>query len=673
MRLFIAEKPSLGRAIADALPGPLKKAQGYITAANGDIVSWCIGHLLEQEQPEAYDPAFKKWSHEHLPIVPERWQLTVKKQTAKQLAVLRSLVKKADQIVHAGDPDREGQLLVDEVINYVGVSPARKNTIQRLLISDLNPAAVSRALTKMRSNRDFIPLSTSALARSRADWLYGINLTRAYTLQGQKVGYKGVLSVGRVQTPVLGLVVRRDKAIDEFVSKPFYEVWANLETDKNEPFQAKWLPSEQCAKFLDDQGRNLSQALAQNVASRVSHQPAQVTDVNRAHKKIAPPLPYNLSALQIDASKAFGLSAQGVLDICQGLYERHKLITYPRSDCRFLPTEHFNQAQQVTNAINSNSAHLGKQGELLKTAKVDLSKKSKAWNDSKVAAHHAIIPTEKTSQSLSGDDAKVYGLICRNYLAQFMAHHEYHAVKAEIQIASGRFLASANEIKTEGWKGIFIKAKSGHSDGKKADNNGHGQGESFHQKKTQTLLAKLTKGQMLKSLEAEVCEKHTTPPKHYKDATLLAAMTGISSHVTDPELRKILKETDGLGTEATRAGIIELLFSRGFLSRQGKSILATQSGKALVNSLPDVATYPDMTARWESELAAISEGRSQYQRLMTPLEAQLKQLVEQSRDILPHGLSGLGQSAFNKKTFTKNRKGKPKWQSRKGNKSAVNA
>lgn len=642
MRLFIAEKPSLGRAIADALPKPQKKAQGYITAANGDVVSWCIGHLLEQEQPEAYDPAYKKWCHEHLPIIPHQWQLTVKKKTATQLAVLRKLVKQADQLVHAGDPDREGQLLVDEVINYLGVSSARKHATQRLLISDLNPSAVKRALNAMRNNREFIPLSTSALARSRADWLYGINLTRAYTLQGQKVGYKGVLSVGRVQTPVLGLVVRRDKAIADFVSKPYYEVWAQLATEDQQLFYAKWQPSEQCAKFLDDQGRNLSQALANNVASRISHQPAQVKSVKRDHKKVAPPLPYNLSALQIDASKAFGMSAQQVLDICQGLYERHKLITYPRSDCRYLPKEHFAQAPQVINAIKTNSPHLGQQGELLLKADFDPSRKSKAWNDKQVAAHHAIIPTEKslakqtTSSPLSQHETKVYGLICRNYLAQFLPHHQYDAVKAEIEIGSGRFIAAAKQVIAEGWKNIFIKGRSQPSAEQTDD--------------PQLLLPPLSEGQALKSLEAEVREKHTTPPKSYTDATLLAAMTGISAHVTDPELRSILRETDGLGTEATRAGIIELLFSRGFLARKGKTINATQSGQALIASLPDIATYPDMTARWESELAAISEGRSQYKKLMTPLEQQLHQLVAQSQEVLPQGLSGLGENRFSKKS-----------------------
>ncbi|PKG97121.1 DNA topoisomerase III [Paraglaciecola sp. MB-3u-78] len=636
MRLFIAEKPSLGRAIAEVLPKPHKKGDGYITAANGDTVSWCIGHLLEQQQPEAYDPAFKKWNHAHLPIIPEHWQLGVKKQTAKQLGVLRKLVKQAEHLVHAGDPDREGQLLVDEVINFLGVTGAKKNNIQRCLISDLNPSAVKQSLSKLRSNREFIPLSTSALARSRADWLYGINLTRAYTLQGQKAGYNGVLSVGRVQTPLLGLVVRRDQAIADFVSKAFYEVWACLETGNGEGFKAKWQPSEQCAKYLDEQGRNLSEALAQNVAKRVSQQPAQVKSLKREHKKQAPPLPYNLSSLQIDASKAFGLSAQQVLDICQGLYERHKLITYPRSDCRYLPMSHFEQAKEVHAAVLANSQHLGQQGKLLNQTQFDLSHQSKAWNDKKVDAHHGIIPTQKVSSHLSGNDAKVYSLICRNYLAQFLAHHEFYGVRVEVGIASGLFVAVAKELIAQGWKCLLVRGiKNNHQ-----DNNGD----------VQQLLPPLEKGQALKSLQAEVLAKNTSAPKAYTDATLLAAMTGISAHVSDPQLRKILRETDGLGTEATRAGIIELLFTRGFLSRAGKTITSTVTGRGLVNALPDVATYPDMTARWEAELSAISEGKSQYKKLMGPLEEQLKDLVAQSLDVLPQGLSGLGKKTFTKKT-----------------------
>ncbi len=656
MRLFIAEKPSLGRAIADVLPKPQKKADGFIVAANGDTISWCIGHLLEQVEPEVYDPAFKKWSHEHLPIVPDKWQLVAKKKTSKQLSVLRKLVKQADQIVHAGDPDREGQLLVDEVINFLGVSQQKRLAVQRCLISDLNAKAVKHAISTLRSNRDFIPLSTSALARSRADWLYGINLTRAYTLQGQKGGYNGVLSVGRVQTPVLGLVVRRDEAIEKFVSQPFYEVWARLETLADDgpvqSFQAKWLPSKECKPYLDAAGRNLCKALAENVARRISDQSAVVSKLERKHEKQAAPLPYNLSALQIDASKAFGLSAQQVLDVCQALYERHKLITYPRSDCRYLPKDHFNEAKSVLDAVQSNAGASDASVKLFgvksdATKSINLSLKSRAWNDAKVNAHHAIIPTQKKlsaaklTTTLSPSEEKVYRLICRNYFAQFLPKHEFYGVKAEVEIGTGVFIAKAKEAIEVGWKCVFPVAKSD---------------ESENEQK----IPRLNVGQELKSLAANLIEKNTSPPKHYTDATLLAAMTGISAHVSDPNLKKILRETDGLGTDATRAGIIELLLKRGYLSRQGKSMYSTKTGRALVGALPEVATHPDLTAVWESRLSAINEGKGSYHELMRQLQTQLEAMVTESRGVIPRGLKGLGSKPRYQKAKTKKRRAKPK-------------
>lgn len=637
MRLFIAEKPSLGRAIADVLPKPLKKSEGYITASNGDVVSWCIGHLLEQAEPEVYNAAFKKWSHEHLPIVPEAWQLKAKPKTAKQLSVLRRLVRQADQLIHAGDPDREGQLLVDEVINFLGVSETKKTHVLRCLISDLNPKAVKRALSaqQLRSNRDFIPLSTSALARSRADWLYGINLTRAYTLQGQKAGYNGVLSVGRVQTPILGLVVRRDQAIGKFVSTPFYEVWANLQTQDKQLFKAKWVPSASCVDYLDEQGRNLNKALAENVAHRISHQPAEVLSLKRELKKQVAPLPYNLSSLQIDANKAFGLSAQQVLDTCQQLYERHKLITYPRSDCRYLPKDHFLQAAGVVKVVLANNSL-----KAFSSAALSIAQKSRAWNDAKVSAHHAIIPTQKNQSvtKLSVLEAKVYQLICRNYLIQFLPAYEYYVTTVQVRIVTGLFKATAKEERILGWKYLF--SASNKTAGKETD---------------APTIPSLQQGQVLASLVASVVEKSTSPPKPFTEATLLAAMTGISAHVADPELKKVLRDTDGLGTEATRAGIIELLFKRQYLSRQGKTISATVTGKALIEALPHVATFPDLTALWESKLTGIHEGSASYAQLMRPLEQQLQTLVADSLQVVPHNLKGLGGRPAYKKRRAKKR------------------
>ncbi|WP_320819651.1 DNA topoisomerase III [Thalassolituus sp.] len=618
MRLIIAEKPSLGRAIAAVLPQPHSKGEGFVRAANGDVVSWCIGHLLEQAQPEAYNPIYKQWRLDHLPIVPDEWQLEAKAQTRKQLSVLRKLVKEADSIVHAGDPDREGQLLVDEVIAFLKVPATKRSSMQRLLVSDLNPQAVIRALQQLRPNKDFIPLSVSALARSRADWLYGINLTRAYTLKGQQGGLKAVLSVGRVQTPILGLIVRRDNEIADFISKPFYEVFAALHLNAEQPlsFYAKWQPSESCQAHQDDEGRVLNPKLAHNVAQRIRQQAASVTSVERKLKKQAAPLPYNLSSLQIDAAKAFGLSAQQVLDTCQSLYEKHQLITYPRSDCRYLPTEHYARRSAVLSAI-ANSAH-----ELVSgVAQADTQYRSKAWDDKKVEAHHAIIPTEKSLdiQRLSKYEQKVYQLIARQYVMQFYPAFEYADMRIELDIAGGVFVATERETIKLGWKQLLPARK--HSD------------QNADQDPSRPSLPKLEKGQVLWSGEPDVQEKNTQPPAYFTDATLLAAMTGIARFVKDSELKKILKETDGLGTEATRAGIIELLFKRRFLQREGKSIRATDLGKALVAALPEACTLPDMTAQWEKQLNDITQKLLNYDQFMQPLALQLDALISQAKQL----------------------------------------
>ncbi len=647
MKLYIAEKPSLGRAIAAALPKPHKNHKTHIEVSNGDMVSWCIGHILEQVEPDAYDEKYKKWQLEHLPIIPEEWQLKPKYKTRSQLAALRKLVKQASSIVHAGDPDREGQLLVDEVISYLKVPATKRDGMQRLLISDLNLPAVKRALNQLQSNKAFMPLSISALARSRADWLYGMNMTRAYTIQGKKAGYQGVLSVGRVQTPILGLVVRRDLEIEHFVSKPFYEVLAHLQTEQteqteqNEGFRAKWQPSEACLPHMDEEGRVINKRLAENVVGRISNQPAFVSDINAKQKKQNAPLPYNLSALQIDAAKAFGLNAKMVLDVCQGLYERHKVITYPRSDCRYLPKEQFSQAKSITNMLAGTSFDFAEHAK-----NADTSIKSHAWNDSKVSAHHAIIPTEKNPQNcqFSKAEQQVYQLIVRQYLAQFYPAHLYLQTKVTVNIANGLFTANAKQIEQQGWKQLFKSARSSLT-------TKPGEDELSNQ-----TLPKLVKGQTLHCSHGELLEKNTQPPAHFTDATLLAAMTGIARFVTDKDIKKILKDTDGLGTEATRAGIIELLFKRGFLVRNGKKIQATETGRGLIKALPEQATKPDMTAQWEASLNDMSEQKVSYLNFMQPLTQTINQLIEFASANIPQGLQGLtapGKPAYKKRRRSK--------------------
>lgn len=605
MRLFIAEKPSLARAIADVLPKPHQRGDGFIRCGEQDYVTWCVGHLLEQAEPDVYDKKFKSWRLEDLPIIPEKWQLLPRKEVTKQLDTVVKLIHQADVLINAGDPDREGQLLVDEVFSYAQLPAEKWATIQRCLISDLNPAAVTKAVEKLQSNQNFMLLSTSALARARADWLYGINMTRAYTIRGQRVGYKGVLSVGRVQTPVLGLIVRRDLEIEHFQPKDFFEVQAFVQTIEETPqkFTALWQPSKACEDYQDEDGRVISQTLAENVVKRITDQPAEVMEYVDKREKETAPLPYSLSALQIDAAKRFNMSAQAVLDTCQRLYETHKLITYPRSDCRYLPEEHFAERYTVLQAI---SAQLDDYHQLPEV--VNAEQKNRCWNDKKVEAHHAIIPTAKNKPAgLNQTELNIYGLIARQYLLQFCPDAEYRKSKITLNIAGGSFVAQARNLQVAGWKQLM--------------------GKEDDEEQLEPLLPIVKKGQQLHCEKGEIISKKTQPPKPFTDATLLSAMTGIARFVQDKELKKILRETDGLGTEATRAGIIELLFKRGFLYKKGKNIHSSETGRILIQTLPDVATLPDMTAHWEAQLDSISRKQLSYQQFMQTLTQQLPELL----------------------------------------------
>ncbi|MBK4769721.1 MAG: DNA topoisomerase III [Pantoea sp. Morm] len=607
MRLFIAEKPSLARAIADVLPKPHRRGDGYIACGNDQVVTWCVGHLLEQAQPDSYDSRYARWNLADLPIIPDKWRLQPRPSVAKQLKVIEGLLQQASVVVHAGDPDREGQLLVDEVLDYLQLPAEKRQQVQRCLINDLNPAAVERAVSRLRENREFIPLCVSALARARADWLYGINMTRAWTLLGRNAGYDGVLSVGRVQTPVLGLVVRRDEEIENFVPKDYFEVKAHIVTPKEERFVASWIPSDACEPWQDDEGRLLHRPLADHVLERINGKPAWVTGYNDKRESETAPLPFSLSSLQIEAAKRFGLSAQTVLDCCQRLYETHKLITYPRSDSRYLPDEHFAGRHAVLNAIQ---AH---QPDVSLPADFNADQKNRCWDDKKVDAHHAIIPTARASKvNLSDNEANIYALIARQYLMQFCPDAVFRKCVIDLDIGGGRFVAKARFLAEAGWRALLgSKERDEENDG--------------------TPLPVVSKGDELLCERGEVLAKQTQPPRPFTDATLLSAMTGIARFVQDKELKKVLRATDGLGTEATRAGIIELLFRRTFLVKKGRYIHSTEAGRALIHALPEMAARPDMTAHWESTLTRISEKACRYDEFMQPLVSTLIGLIGEAR------------------------------------------
>ena len=329
MRLYIAEKPSMAREIAACLKNP-KKANGYIKTDEG-VVTWLVGHVLKQSEPDAYDAKYKIWRLDDLPIVPKIWKLEIEPKTAEQFKVVKFLISKADEIVHAGDPDREGQLLVDEVLDFLG----NKKPVKRILLNALDKNSIIFALNNLSDNKNFFNLKLSALARSRADWLIGMNLSRAYTLMAKKFGLNEVFPIGRVKTPTLALVVRREREIQNFKPKDFYKIFADFQ-HINGIFTAVWKPNE---NLLDSEGRLIDKKIVQDYLKKFSKEPhdAKISELTKIRRKESPPLPFSLSNLQITAGKIFGYSPQQVLDAAQNLYEK-KFTTYPRSDCQFLPT-----------------------------------------------------------------------------------------------------------------------------------------------------------------------------------------------------------------------------------------------------------------------------------------------------------------------------------------------
>ncbi|MBD3897500.1 DNA topoisomerase III [Halomonas sp. ML-15] len=592
MRLIIAEKPSLARAIADALPGQQRRFDGGIEVG-ATTVTWCLGHLLEQAPPDAYDPRYKQWRLDHLPIVPDPWQLMPRPKARGQLAVIRRLLKAASEVVHAGDPDREGQLLVQEVIEHL----RWRGPIKRLLISDLNRPAVVKALGRLEDNARYQALYRAAETRARADWLYGINLTRAWTLTGRQAGHDGVLSVGRVQTPVLGLVVRRDREIADFTPRPFHVLWADFAVAHGQ-VRGWWQPGERHP--LDDQGRLLERAPAAELAARLPGAEGLLSELDSRDKRQAPPLPYSLSALQVDASRRYKYSAKQVLDTCQALYERHTLITYPRSDCRYLPRGHHAPLAAALPALCQADATLA---EWCRGA--DFTRRGRAFDDAKVGAHHALAPTGKTPDlaRLSAMEANVYRLVVRNVLAQFHAHLETREVKACFEVLGERFTASGSEVLVAGWKPLFTTRDE------------------------TPPLPPLTRGEAARVSGAGVEDRETRPPEPFNDASLIKAMMNVARYVDDPAVKRTLRESDGLGTEATRAGTIETLLDRGYLVRIKAALRATHTGHALIASLPDPATRPERTALWEQRLSRIAEADDDEQAFLSALLGDLRGLL----------------------------------------------
>ena len=608
MRLFIAEKPSLARAIADALPGPQTKKTNHIECGDGNVVAWCAGHILEQAPPEAYNPAWKSWRAEDLPLVPKTWQHVPKSK--ELLDTIERLLKKASRVVHAGDPDREGQLLVDEVIDYF----AYRGPVDRVLIADLNRDAVQQSLSRLRPNAETRPLGMSALARQRSDWILGLNMTRMFTIKaGNQSGQ--VVSVGRVQTPLLGLIVRRDLEIENFSPKPFFTIAVRI-AHPSTPFAAAWKPAAQHEQYQDADGRLIHQPFAEALAKRLQGKTAKVLKCERVPVEESPSLPYCLADLQIEAGRAHGLSAKQVLDACQGLYETHRAATYPRSDCRYLPVGHHAEAGAVLKAIGQSNIGLPQKD-------VDVSRKSAAWNDKKVTAHHALIPTPRAADlaKFTKEERIIYTMLATRYVAQFMPPHRYERTVIELGADDEVFVARGRRTTDLGWRKLETENPPTES----------GSGSDDNQAESNERLPMVEVGSVHQIAGVDLKSLKTTPPKRFTDATIIQAMSGIARFVSDPEIKRLLREADGIGTPATQAQIIETLFQRQFVEKQGKNVVSTALGRALITALPDVLTRPDMTALWEAAMRSIESSKLTVEEFLARVVSQVGQLIDEAK------------------------------------------
>ena len=609
MRLFIAEKPSLGREIAKNL-GKCTKKDGYIEVNGGeDIVTWEFGHILEQLNPDEYDERYKKWNLEDLPIIPQPWKLKVKKDAKDQFKVIKDLLSKADYVVNAGDPDREGQLLVDELLEYLN----NKKPTKRILLNALDEKSVKAALADLRNNDDFTGLRDSARARSQADWLVGMNLSRAYTIQSQRAGYEGAVHVGRVQTPTLALIVRREEEINKFKPTTHYVtnvVWKH----DNGLIPTTWKFNKDMSD-TDAEGRLLKKSVAEGLLTKIQTASlagdATIESVEQKKKQEGQRLPYSLSSLQVEAGRKYGLNPQQVLDTMQSLYEK-KFTTYPRSDCEYLPTNQLEDAPTILKNLSS----IDGLDDLIQKANVKTV--SRAWNDKKISAHHAIIPTtvKANISSLSDTEAKLYTMVAKAYLAQFFPVHTYQATKIVISCANEEFVGNGKVVLDLGWKEIYAKDKSDKKDDDEAP-----------------VLPDVSEGDNVAYESGEVKEKVTTPPKRFTEATLLQAMKEIGKYVKDKNLSAKLKECKGIGTEATRAGIIEILKKADFVSIEQKLLVPTEKGRMAIKVLPDVITYPDTTALWEAELDEISDGKLSLSKFVEHQTMVINGLLESAKNV----------------------------------------
>lgn len=660
--LVIAEKPSVGRDLAKVLPGSFQigKPTGERSArwmeGPDHVITWAIGHLVQLAEPDMYDKKFKRWRMDDLPIVPDEFKLVVRDDSSKkQMDVIRNLLKREDvtQVINACDAGREGEL----IFRWVFEAGDGKQPVRRLWLSSMTEAAMRRALEELRSPDELVLLGEAAQSRSEADWLVGMNATRAATIR-LRSSFDGAVSLGRVQTPTLAILARREEEIRAFVPEPYWLVDAKFDAG---PGEAAGRSRTYWGRLQQGNSPRLKTAEeADAIVAAVVDRPGTITKLDKVRRKERAPMLYDLTSLQRDAGSRFGFTARRTLAAAQRCYEEHKALTYPRTSSRYLTTDMIPEIKPTAQQVGSRAEY---QAAARYVTGLDSLPLGRVVNNEKVADHHAIIPTNASHvlDKMSSDDRRIYDMVVRRFLAVFHPDAEFENTRIETTVATAFdgedrpgagphvFRTRGRVLLVPGWRGVYGELEEGEGD----EEDGRDQ-----------QLPKVEQGEDVKTLEISGDEKVTKPPRRYSDASLLGAMETAGQLVDDDEAREAMKDA-GIGTPATRASIIERLIDVGYTERDGRALLVTEKGLNVIRLLNGhELTSPSLTGEWEHKLAQIESGEVTRKSFMAGIakfaETTVKRLDETLKDVrIPR--ANLGPCPVCGRDISENRKGFSCW------------
>jgi DNA topoisomerase-3 len=676
--LLIAEKPSVGQDLARVLPGPFKKQEGLLEGPE-HVISWAVGHLVQLAEPDEYDPKFKRWRMEDLPIVPERFKLVVRdERSRKQMSVVSKQLAREDidEVVNACDAGREGEL----IFAYLYEKAKSKKPVRRLWLNSMTSAAMKEALSSLRPSSEFALLEQAARSRSEADWIVGMNATRAATIR-LRSSFDGAVSLGRVQTPTLAIVARREEEIKAFVSEPYWLVDATFLAEGERSYEGRFQAGIGAAKEVRgpriateeqalaivaacggsvDAGDGEEPGASANGAAAGERPTGTITKLEKKEQRERAPMLYDLTTLQREANNRYGFSAKRTLGAAQRCYEEHKALTYPRTSSRYLTSDMIGEIKPVAELVGARSEYR-KAAEYV--TGLDLLPLARVVNDAKVSDHHAIIPTraEHVLEKMGADDRRIYDMVARRFLAVFHPDAVFENTRVETTIAvqiggedAGYMFRTRGKLMlVPGWRGVYEEVAED-TQGKTDEDEAP----------PEQRLPRLEDGERVEIEKIASARKETKPPRRYSDASLLAAMETAGKLVDDDELREAMKDS-GIGTPATRAAIIERLIAVGYLERDGRALVATEKGLNVIRLLNEHAlTSPGLTGNWEHRLGKIERGEDSREQFMSDIagfaQETVKELDETLKDVrIPR--ARLGPCPVCGHEIVENRKGYSCW------------